>query len=65
MSASLISSQPTFAEPTPGNWARCANRADKIREFLEHPNVTGNPVKEVRTACDGTSSMFMTGDYPK
>lgn len=65
ITALLFISQPAMADPTAEAWSRWATRADLISNMLEHPGVTGNPGKEVHTACDGTSAMFMTGGYPK
>ena len=65
IAALFLVAQPAMADPTPENWARWANRADMISSMLEHPGATGDPGKEVHTACDGTSAMFMTGGYPR
>ena len=63
--ALLLVAQPAMADPTVENWGRWASRADMISSVLENPGATGDPSKEVHTACDGTSAMFMTGGYPR
>jgi hypothetical protein len=65
MMAMLVAAQPAMADPTAENWGRWASRADMISNTLEHPGATGDAKREIHTACDGTSAMFMTGGYPR